>query len=53
MGSVSRTSHGDGNNTVGRDAVETQVRVGKVLSAFDDKIELNAQINHNLEGIAA
>lgn len=28
---------------------ETQVRVGKVLSAFDDKIELNAQINHNLE----
>lgn len=32
---------------------ETQVRVGKVLSAFDDKIELNAQINHNLEGIAA
>lgn len=28
---------------------ETQVRVGKVLSAFDDKIELNTQINHNLE----
>ena len=32
---------------------ETQVRVGKVLSAFDDKIELNTQINHKLEGIAA
>ena len=32
---------------------ETQVRVGKVLSAFDDKIELNAQINHNLEEQAA
>ena len=32
---------------------ETQVRVGKVLSAFDDKIELNTQIKHNLEGIAA
>lgn len=32
---------------------ETQVRVGKVLASFDDKIELNAQINHNLEGIAA
>ncbi|MBR3621292.1 MAG: restriction endonuclease subunit S, partial [Clostridia bacterium] len=32
---------------------ETQVHVGKVLSAFDDKIELNTQINHNLEGIAA
>lgn len=28
---------------------ETQVRVGKVLASFDDKIELNAQINHNLE----
>ena len=28
---------------------ETQVCVGKVLSAFDDKIELNTQINHNLE----
>ena len=28
---------------------ETQVRAGKVLSAFDDKIELNTQINHNLE----
>lgn len=28
---------------------ETQVRVGNVLSAFDDKIELNTQINHNLE----
>ena len=28
---------------------ETQVRIGKVLSAFDDKIELNTQINHNLE----
>ena len=32
---------------------ETQVRVGKVLSAVDDKIELNTQISHNLEGIAA
>ncbi len=30
-----------------------QVRIGQILSAFDDKIELNAQINHNLEGIAA
>ena len=28
---------------------DTQVRVGKVLASFDDKIELNAQINHNLE----
>ena len=28
---------------------ETQVRVGKVLASLDDKIELNAQINHNLE----
>jgi type I restriction enzyme S subunit len=28
---------------------ETQVRAGKVLSAFDDKIELNTRINHNLE----
>lgn len=28
---------------------ETQVRVGKVLASFDNKIELNAQINHNLE----
>lgn len=26
-----------------------QVRIGQILSAFDDKIELNAQINHNLE----
>ena len=28
---------------------KTQLRVGKVLASFDDKIELNAQINHNLE----
>ena len=28
---------------------ETQVRIAKILSAFDDKIELNAKINHNLE----
>ena len=32
---------------------DTQVRVGKVLASFDDKIELNAQINHNLEEQAA
>ena len=27
----------------------TQQRIARILSSFDDKIELNAQINHNLE----
>ena len=31
----------------------TQQRIAQLLSSLDDKIELNAQINHNLEGIAA
>ena len=29
--------------------ISEQRQIAKVLSAFDDKIELNAQINHNLE----
>ena len=29
--------------------VNTQKQIAKVLSSLDDKIELNAQINHNLE----
>ena len=31
----------------------TQQRIAQLLSSLDDKIELNAQINLNLEGIAA
>ena len=33
--------------------LEVQKRIARILSSLDDKIELNAQINHNLEGIAA
>lgn len=29
--------------------VEKQVRIGRILSSIDDKIELNNQINNNLE----
>ena len=28
--------------------VEKQVRIGRILSSIDDKIELNNQINNNL-----
>ena len=31
----------------------TQRQIAKILSSLDDKIELNTQINHNFEGIAA
>lgn len=33
--------------------ISKQRQIAKVLSAFDEKIELNTQINHNLEEIAA
>lgn len=33
--------------------LEVQKRIARILSSLDDKIELNTQINHNLEGIAA
>ena len=33
--------------------INEQKKISSILSAIDKKIELNAQINHNLEGIAA
>ena len=33
--------------------IKVQRKISNILSAIDKKIELNAQINHNLEGIAA
>lgn len=33
--------------------ISTQKKIAQILSSLDEKIEQNAQINHNLEGIAA
>ena len=60
---IKKNTHGSVFDTITRDTFEsisvilpdlkTQQKVASILTAFDDKIELNAQINHNLEGIAA
>ena len=39
--------------TVSVPSLNGQEKIAQVLSSLDDKIELNTQINHNLEGIAA
>lgn len=56
---IKKNTHGSVFDTITRDTFEsisvilpdlkTQQKVASILTAFDDKIELNAQINHNLE----
>ena len=60
---IKKNTHGSVFDTITRETFDsilvdlpdlnTQKKIASVLSAFDDKIELNAQINHNLERIAA
>lgn len=56
---IKKNTHGSVFDTITRDTFEsisvilpnlkTQQKVASILASFDDKIELNAQINHNLE----
>lgn len=41
--------YGIGNIKINLPSLETQLKIAKVLSAIDDKIELNNKINENLE----
>ena len=60
---IKKNTHGSVFDTITRDTFEsisvilpdlkTQQKIASILASFDDKIELNTQINHNLEGIAA
>lgn len=59
---IKKNTHGSVFDTITRDTFEsiavdlpdliTQQKIASILTAFDDKIELNAQINHNLEELA-
>jgi type I restriction enzyme, S subunit len=40
------------NTKIKMPSIEEQVRIANILSAFDDKIEINNQINQNLESMA-
>ena len=56
---IKKNTHGSVFDTITRDTfdsilvdlpdLKTQKKIASALSSFDDKIELNAQINHNLE----
>lgn len=56
---IKKNTHGSVFDTITRDTFEsisvilpdlkTQQKIASILASFDDKIELNTQINHNLE----
>ena len=63
MKNIKNHSHGSVFNTINREtfkhifidlpSLEEQKRIGKILTALDDKIELNNQMNQTLEEIAS